>query len=435
MPGLRELYSLFFPLALSGAFFPVARPIISAALARTEDPELALAAFSVALSVTTPLVSPLFGMRQIVTALCVDRAMIRRLGRFVWLLGGGATILLLLLSIPSLYIAATDRVLGIPVDIARLGAPAMLLLATSPLLSIGRGFYQGILVRFGNAHPIGLGAFGYLLSCSLAVFAAILWLELPGAVAAALALLVGNLVYLVIVWFPTRSMRFGTPARIPERDASFAAHKRSTRYVVSLYYPLAVSTALSALLEPLVQAGIARTPEPALSLAAYPVCVSVVWLARTHLWNTQQVVIARVVDITSYRAVRRFIVTLSLGTTALVSIPLVPSVGDWLFGDLIGLQGAVKEYAWRGYAILIPAPFLQGWRSLYYGTLVALGATRSIQTSAVARVIALLLGLGAGVLHGGIAGIYVAVGATLLAEIAEVGSLHVAVRRVLARHP
>ena len=44
-PTLRELYTLFIPLAFSGAFFPVARPVINAALARTESPELALAAY------------------------------------------------------------------------------------------------------------------------------------------------------------------------------------------------------------------------------------------------------------------------------------------------------------------------------------------------------------------------------------------------------
>ena len=123
-----------------GAFFP---------LARSEDPELALAAYSVAISVTLPLVAPLFGMRQIITALCVDRDMIAKLGRLVWFLGGGATLVVLLLSIPSVYITLTDRILGIPEEISRPGLPVMLLL-TSPLLLIGRGYYQGILVHYGT---------------------------------------------------------------------------------------------------------------------------------------------------------------------------------------------------------------------------------------------------------------------------------------------
>ena len=292
-PTLRELYTLFIPLAFSGAFFPVARPVINAALARTESPELALAAYGVALSVAMPLVSPLFGLRQIITALCVDRDMIGRLARLVWYMGGGATLVLLVLSIPSVYMWVTDRVLGIPEEISRLGPPAMLLLATSPLLLIGRGYYQSILVRYGNANPIGVGAFGYLVGCSVVVFAAVLWFHLPGAVAAALALLGGNVVYLLIVWPPTRPMYVGDPPRIPLRDDSFAPEKRSTRYVLSLYHPLAASMVLAAGVEPVVQGAMAHSPDVRSSLAAYAVCVSIVWLARTNLWNTQQVVIAR----------------------------------------------------------------------------------------------------------------------------------------------
>jgi hypothetical protein len=435
MPSQRQLFRLFVPLALSGAFFPIARPIINAALARTDDPALALAAFSVTLSITMPLVSPLFGMRQIVTALCVDRQMIRLLARLVWILGGGATVLLLVFSIPSVYVATVDSVLGIPRDIALLGPPAMLWMATSPLLSIGRGYYQGILVSFGHAGPIGLGALLYLAGASAAVFPAILWLGMPGAVAAALSLFVGNLVYVAAVWLPTRPMFRGPSPRIPERAAAFGEDRRSTRYILSLYLPLAVSTILTAFMEPAIQAGIARSPMTAVSLAAYPVSVSLAWLARTHLWNAQQVVIPHVKDNATYLSARRFMLTLSLATTVLMAVPLIPPVGEWVFGDLTGLQGEVKDLAWRGYGLLIAVPFLQGWRSLYHGTLVALGNTKGIQTAAIARGIALVATLVFLVLDGRMIGLYVGVGATLISELAEVLMLKVSVSRLLHTRP
>lgn len=434
--SLRSLYALFLPLALSGAFFPVARPIINAALARTDDAEAALAAYSVAAAVTMPLVAPLFGMRQIVTALCVDAEMIRRLGRVVLTLGSLSTAVVLLLSIPSIYLTVTDAVLGIPADIARLGQPAMWLLATAPLLMIGRAHYQGVLVHFGHAGPIGLGSFGYLLGCTVTVFAAVLWWQLPGAVAAAASLMAGNLVYLLIVWPPTRPMRRagadGTPPRIPARDDGFDPARRSTRSILTLYHPLALSTLLTSGVEPVVQMAMARLDQVTESLAAYAVCVSIVWLARTNLWNTQQVVIARVRGNHSYRAVRRWVLSLSLGTTALMAVVLLPPVSQWVFGDLIGLDGPVRTFAAHGYAILLIVPFLQGWRSLYYGTLVTLGSTGGIRTAALARIVVLLVALGAGVWHGAWAGIYVAAVATLLAELTEVAALQVATRRVLA---
>ncbi|MBT3341485.1 MAG: hypothetical protein HN404_00685 [Gemmatimonadetes bacterium] len=431
--SLRRLYALFLPLALSGAFFPIARPIVSAALARTPEPELALAAFSIVLSLTTPLISPLFGMRQIVTALCVDADMVRRLGRVVLGLGLIATLPLLIVSIPTVYLAFTDRVLGIPPAIAAMGPPAMLLMSTSPLLTIGRAYYQGVLVYYDRANPIGLGAFGYLVVSTVVVFIAVSWLELSGAVSAALALLSANAIYLVIVWWPTRALYRGEKPRIPARRDSFDESKRSGRYILRLYRPLAVSATLTACIEPVIQAAMARAPDPTISLAAYSVSVSVVWLMRTHLWNMQQVVIARVHDHTSYAAVRRWMLSLSLGSTAVLAIFLWPPAGEWFFGDVIGLTGPVRDFAWRGFALLIIMPFFQGWRSLYHGTLIALGTTRRIQTAALGRAAVLVLCLVIGVAHGRLAGLYVAVGATLMAELTEVLSLHVAVRRQWAR--
>lgn len=431
--SLRRLYALFFPLALSGAFFPIARPIVSAALARTAEPELALAAFAVVLSLTTPLISPLFGMRQIVTALCVDADMVRRLGKVVLGLGLVATVPLLVVSIPSVYLAFTDRLLGIPAPIAALGPPAMLLMATSPLLTIGRAYYQGVLVYFDRANPIGLGALGYLILSSVVVFVAVLWFDLPGAVAAALALMSANLIYVIIVWWPTRALYQGPNPRIKDRVDDFDESKRSGRYILKLYRPLAVSAALTACIEPVIQAAMAWSPNATVSLAAYSVCVSVVWLMRTHLWNMQQVVIARVHDHTSYVAVRRWMLTLSLGSTAVLAIFLWPPAGAWLFGDVIGLTGPVHDLAWRGFALLIIMPFFQGWRSMYHGTLIALGITRRIQTAALARAAVLIACLILGVTDGRLPGLYVAVGATLVAELTEVLSLHVAVRRQWAR--
>lgn len=432
---LGQLYRLFVPLAFSGAFFPVARPVINAALARTEDADLAIAAFSVALSITLPLAAPLFGMRQIATALCVDQDMIRRLGRVVLGLGVAATVIVLVMSIPSVYLTITDVVLGIPETIARRGPPAMLLLATYPLLMIGRGFYQGILVHYGRANPIGVGAFGYLVGCCAGVFAAILWLELPGAVAAAVAMLVGNIIYILIVAPPARALYRRQPPLVPERQQDFAPEKRSTRYILSLYHPLATSALLTAGVEPVVQAAMAHSQNVTESLAAYAVCVSVVWLLRTNLWNTQQVVIARVRGRRSYAAVRRFVMSLSLGTLALMSVALIPAVGNALFGTLIGLEGQVLTYARNGYAILVIVPYLQGWRSLSYGTLVALGDTGGIRTAAFVRIAALGCALGAGVLYGDWPGIYVAAGATLLAEFTEVGMLQLSVRKLLRAAP
>ncbi len=77
----RDLFAQVLPLALSGIFFPLGAPIISAALARTKEPELALAAYSVAFSIAALVSSALWGIRQISNTFGGDRRMLHLVGR------------------------------------------------------------------------------------------------------------------------------------------------------------------------------------------------------------------------------------------------------------------------------------------------------------------------------------------------------------------
>ena len=429
-PPQRELFALFVPLALSGIFYPLASPIINAALARTEAPALALAAYGVARGVSHPLLSPLFGLRQITTALALDRDMLRHIRNCTALLGGVASVLLLLCCVPPVYGFLVGDLMGIPEDIAQVGLPVLVAMAATPLLGVGRGYYQGILVRYNRAGPIGLGAFGYLVGAGVIVWAGVLWTGMEGALVAALALCGGQVAYLLIIWWPARAL---FDERIPARGEEVAERQRSGRYVFFFFLPLGISAVLTAVIEPALQTGMARAPLAAGSLAAYPVCISVIWLAGTPLWNAQQVVIARVRGPASYRAVRRFVLTLSLGLMACMGLLALPPLAGFVFGRLIGVSGQVEELSIQGFRWLALSPLLMGGRSLYFGTLISQDATGPIRPAAVARVGVLLAALAAGVAHGGISGLLLAVWAMLVSQVAELLVLHRHVRRVICK--
>jgi len=418
VPTQRELHTLFIPLALSGILFPLASPVINACLARTPDPATALAAYSVTLSVTSPLLFPLFGLRQIATALAVDRDMLQRLTRLTLLLSGGVTALLLVAAVPPVFRALVGRMMGIPESIVAIGAPVMAVMAFFPLLAVGRGFFQGVLVHYGRPGPIGTGALVYLLGTSAAMLAGVAFTRMEGALLAALALFFGQAVYLV-----------------PDLNDTFDPRDRSTRYILQLYVPIAVSTALTALVEPAVQSAMARAPRPDLSLAAYPVCISLGWLARTSLLNVQQVVIARVRGQRSYEAVRRFVALLSTGFAGVLGLIALPLAAPFVFGRLMGLEGGILGLAASGFVWLVVTPFIQGAKSLYHGTLISRGKTTGVQLAALVRIGILALVLVAGVFLGGIPGLHLALGALVVSEAAECVFLHVAAKSVLRDAP
>ena len=412
----RSLLKLFAPLAMSGIFFPLARPVVNAAIARSDDPMLALAAYSVVFSLTIPFLSPLFGLRQIVTSLAVDRDMIRRLGKLTVALSAAATVPLLIAAIPDVYVWLVVSVLGVPYEIAIVGPPAMLVLTTAPFVSVARGYYQGILVKYGRANAIGFGALLYLAISTIIAFPLISWLRIEGALAATIAFTAGSIAYAFIVWMPYRKLRHDT---IPDRDESFDDHKRSQTHILKQYYPLAVSSILMATIEPVIQAAIARSPGSGVALAAYPVVISITWLSRVHLWNAQQIVIARVKTFAHYLDVRRFMYSMTAATTILLAVLMIPTVSEWIFGGLMGLDGPVKDLAIRGFPIAIAIPALQAARSFYYGTLICQEKTGGIQTAAFVRIGVLVMILGGGVIYTSVNGLYLALVATAIGDLAE----------------
>ncbi|MFC1526050.1 hypothetical protein ACFL6X_04475 [Candidatus Latescibacterota bacterium] len=419
-PSQRQLLRQFTPLALSGVFFPLVPPIINAALARTAEPALALAAVGLARSLSQPLLSPLFSLRQVTTALVRDRGMLSHVRHSSLALSGLATGFLLLLCLPPVFEMVVGTGMGIPEDVARVAWPAFLVTATTPLLGVGRGYYQGVLVHYGRTGPIGLGALGYLAGATMVIWPCVLLTRVNGALLAALALLWGQAVYLAIVWWPARHI---IRSRIPERSPRVAEDQRSVRYVILFFVPLAVAGVLGAAGEPLMQATMARTLSPTASLAAFPVCTSVLFLAGTPLWNVQQVVIAHVRDEPSYRIVRRFVIELGLAWTLALGLIGWTPLADWVFGDLIGVTGEIEALAIQGFRWLVAAPLLFAGKSLYYGTLISQAATRHVRAAAVVRLVALALGLVLGVVWLRQPGLLIAIWAMLLSSVAELVSL------------
>ena len=196
---------------------------------------------------------------------------------------------------------------------------------------------------------------------------------------------------------------------------------------------MAISTLLLALTEPVLQAGMARLPQADLSLAAYPVCTSLTWLTGTPMWNMQQVIIAQVRDRASYKVVQRFVLSVGLALTVFMVLIALPPVADWVFGRLIGVSGSIKEMAINGFRLLVFTPLFMGMRSLFHGTLMSLDSTGPIRTAAVVRLVALVLTLVGGVLHGQFNGLLVALAATIVASAAEMACLYVYTRRLLRR--
>ncbi len=427
LPTQSELFKLFVPLAVSGIFFPLARPMINAGLARSENPEWALAAFAVALSITMPIMSPLFGLRQVATALSTDRDMLGRIRTLTLTLGGLATVLLLILCIPPIYSFFVEDIMAIPPQISQMGAPVLLVLAVTPILGVGRGYYQGILVHYKKAGPIGTGAFFYVIGIGLTLLLGSHFFTLEGALLAAIASLIGQILYVLIVAIPTFPI---IKNQMPALSNAIPNQNRTNRYLLIFFFPLAISTILTALVDPALQTGMARAPNPTTSLAAYAIAASLGWLARTPLWNAQQIVISQATNKLSYEKTKIFMLRLGLIATALVSLIGMPYISDFVFTTLMGVTGDIKILAVSGFRWMLPLIFLQTLRSLYHGVLIRQGLTTQIQYASMLKLPAIIVVLILGLWYGDLEGIYIAIVASCLSETLEIYWLNNATQKI-----
>src|SRR5690606_13178835 len=162
------------------------------------------------------------------------------------------------------------------------------------------------------------------------------------------------------------------------------------------YAPLALTSIVSLIVQPLGSAAISRMPEALASLAAWPVVGGLLFMFRSLGFAFNEVVVAMLDRPGAFRALLRF--TLMLGAAVLTGTSLVaftPLSRHW-FTVVSGLTPELTRLATVGFAAALLWPLLDVLRNLLQGVVVHGGRTRSISESMFVflGVSAALLGVG-----------------------------------------
>jgi hypothetical protein len=422
---VRHIVHTWWPLAASWLLMAVEGPAMSAVVARLADPEINLAAWG---GVIWPLAliieSPIIMLLSTSTALSKDWDSYLKLRRFMMRAAVLLTALHALIAFTPLYHVVTVELIGAPPEIiepARLG----LMIMTPWTWSIAyRRFNQGVLIRFGHPRAVGLGtlvrlsadglvlAIGYLIGTNLIktpiligtnlIKTPILIGTVPGIVVATSAITTG-----VISEAIYAGLRVQPVLRGQLRQAAPAGQPLTLRAFMRFYTPLAVTSLLSMLGQPISSAALSRMPDALDSLAVWSVVSGFIFLLRSLGFAYNEVVIALLDAPRAARNLRRFAISLAaLVTILLLTIAATPLASFW-FGRVSALNPRLVALACRGLWVALPMPALSALQSWYQGTIVHSRRTRGI-TEAVA--IFLLVSsaiLYAGATCGQIAGLYV----------------------------
>ena len=151
-----QIVSFFLPLLVTTWIMMVCPTVINAALARTPNPETALAVFAVANSVIFAFESPVVALRNTTLAFPPTRANLVRLRGFCLMTGLAVTTALALVSFTPLINFMLSDLIGVDGEVHRLAVPAVRVMSAILLIISWRQFHYAVLMRADRTRTIAL---------------------------------------------------------------------------------------------------------------------------------------------------------------------------------------------------------------------------------------------------------------------------------------
>jgi hypothetical protein len=190
---------------------------------------------------------------------------------------------------------------------------------------------------------------------------------------------------------------------------------------VDFYTPLAMTSLLMLLAQPIGSAAMSRMPQPIESLAIWLVVTGFIFMLRSFGTAYNEVVVALLDEPQSARELRRFTIIMSLLVTVLALIITATSLSTFWFGSVSALAPPLVEMARQGLWIALLVPAMNVLQSWYQGAILHGRQTRGITESVVVSLVIIGAILWAGVVWGKTPGLFVglaALSASMLSQTA-----------------
>jgi hypothetical protein len=397
--GTRAILSFWLPLAATWLMMAVEGPYVAAIIARLPDATRNLAAYGIAFSFAFIGEAPIIMMMTAANALVADRQSLLALRRFVFALNGALTAAMAVGLTPPVFRFVTDRVIGLPPDISQLTHGATCFLLFWPAAIGYRRFYQGILVRHRLPRRVAYGTVVRLVTMSVSAAALALTTSLPGAYVGAMSLAAG----VIAEAAASRWMARQIVARLMSgEEGPSGASPLAFREIARFYVPLALTSLVAIVVNPLVTFFLGRSRSPIESLAVMPVVTGLVFLFRSGAIAYQEVAVALAGNEPHReRPIVRVATGLASASAAALGLVLFTPLGPLWFAQVSGLSPELAAFAIVPARVMALVPALDYLLSVQRARLVLARRTRVITaaTAVEAAVIATVLTVGIGSMH------------------------------------
>ena len=381
----RKIFIFWGPLALTWLMMAFEQPFLISFVARLSDAKNNLAAFGIAGSFAMIIEAPIIMLMSASTALVTGHHSYRRLKLFTDILNLAVTVVQLVMLIPPVFNFIVIRLMGVPVEIARIAYTALIIFLPWAA-SIGyRRFYQGILIRNNLTRRV---TYGTMVRVSvIVVMGSVLYTAgIPGAYVGAGAMSVAVLSEAIA----TRLMASGTLKMLKEKEDTENG-SIGLRSIARFYYPLAITSLLSLGVHPFVTFFLGRSSMAVESLAVLPVVNSLVFIFRSMGLSFQEVNIALIGrQRQNYRILRSYAVYLGIAVTVLITVMAFTPLANLWFVNVSGLSAGLADLSYLPLKIMILLPALTVLLNFQRSLLVINGTTGPISKATAVELVGII---------------------------------------------
>jgi len=371
--SLRQMLFFWLPLAASWLLMSAEAPILQAAIARLADMQTQLAAFGIVMGLQIAIESPVIMLLATSTALTTNAANYLTLRRFMVWINILCTVVAVLMAFTPLYALVVLTWMGIPQEIADAALPGMKIMVLWTAAIGVRRFLQGVLIRHGETRWIGYGTVVRLISSAGTGILLAVASHLPGVHVGSLGLMAGVISEAAfIVWIARPTVRM-IPSERPEDSETFTIWD-VTRY----HLPLAATSLLTLMAQPVIGAGLARMPDPRANLAAWPVIWGILFLFRSPAFALPEAVIALVGRKQPRDTVRLLCKRVGYAASGAMALLALSPLSALYLRHVAGLPDDLARLVLPGLILSVPVPYINAIHSWLRGLLLVARSTTVI---------------------------------------------------------
>ena len=196
----RKLLAFYIPLAMTPFLVLAMQPIGAAGIDRMANPIESLAVWAPLNGLVFLCRSAGVGFNEVVIGHYSEPGARTSLRRFAWIVGGGFSILLAVLSIPPMARFWFGEIIGLESELIELGAMILWLTVPIPLLTFLQSFYQGAIVDAHRTRYITESVIAFFIVTTSIIILGVVSQPEHGITAVVIATTIGNLVQTLWLW-------------------------------------------------------------------------------------------------------------------------------------------------------------------------------------------------------------------------------------------